>query len=411
MAETPSTTGEKRCAELRRRAYEGAAWCGMCFEPVAPERTPSPSLRPEPKPISGAAPVATTAVEPVVPMTRRRTVGTTPSSTDAADRADVAVSGLRRQEPDRAGLLRDLRRVVRVADAAGDGPGARRSARGVPAVAHVPGLGHRMIPGREVDGFARGVLFAMLLIATLMLGLSGVARRGGAVPVPRLPHGERARLRLDGVRGLAAGRGRRAARVVAGAAVGDGGDLDHVDRRSWRWSSARRPDARIRAMEHAEGSVVIEAPLEDVMEVIEDYESYPEWSEVQTVDIRQRGEGGRAYEVAFEVDVPVLGKAAYTLAYVYAPGDTGVSWTTKEARGAIRDIRGEYLLERARRRHHEGDVPARGRAGRPGAGVPAYRGRQARDRERAGEAQASRRDGLGGPRPPRTSRRRPSPVS
>ena len=67
-------------------------------------------------------------------------------------------------------------------------------------------------------------------------------------------------------------------------------------------------------MEHAEGSVVIEAPLEDVMEVIEDYESYPEWSEVQTVDIRQRGEGGRAYEVAYEVDVPVLGKAAYTLA-------------------------------------------------------------------------------------------------
>ena len=42
-----------------------------------------------------------------------------------------------------------------------------------------PGLGHRMIPGREVDGFARGVLFAMLLIATLMLGFSGV--HAGAV--------------------------------------------------------------------------------------------------------------------------------------------------------------------------------------------------------------------------------------
>jgi carbon monoxide dehydrogenase subunit G len=97
-------------------------------------------------------------------------------------------------------------------------------------------------------------------------------------------------------------------------------------------------------MEHAEGSTIIEAPLEDVMEVLEDYEAYPEWSEVQTVEVRQRGEGGRATEVAFEVDVPVLGKAAYTLAYVYAPGDTGLSWTTKEARGAIRDIRGEYLL-------------------------------------------------------------------
>lgn len=97
-------------------------------------------------------------------------------------------------------------------------------------------------------------------------------------------------------------------------------------------------------MEHAEGSIVIQAPLEDVMEVIEDYEAYPDWAEVQRVEVKQRGAGGRATEVGFEVDVPVLGKATYTLAYVYAAGDTGLSWTTKEARGAIRDIRGEYLL-------------------------------------------------------------------
>jgi len=98
-------------------------------------------------------------------------------------------------------------------------------------------------------------------------------------------------------------------------------------------------------MEHAEGSIVIEAPLEDVMEVIEDYEAYPEWADVRSVDVRERGEGGRATEVAYVVDVPVLGRASYTLAYRYAPGDTGLSWTTSEARGAIRDIRGEYLLD------------------------------------------------------------------
>src|SRR6476469_775553 len=62
-------------------------------------------------------------------------------------------------------------------------------------------------------------------------------------------------------------------------------------------------------MEHAEGTIVIDAPLDDVVDVIEDYESYPEWAEVRRVDIRERGEGGRATEVAFEVDVPVLGKA------------------------------------------------------------------------------------------------------
>ena len=48
--------------------------------------------------------------------------------------------------------------------------------------------------------------------------------------------------------------------------------------------------------------------------------------------------------MAFEVDVPVLGRAGYTLAYQYAAGDTGMSWVTTEARGAVRDIRGEYLF-------------------------------------------------------------------
>lgn len=97
-------------------------------------------------------------------------------------------------------------------------------------------------------------------------------------------------------------------------------------------------------MEQAEGSIVIEASVEDVIEVIEDYEAYPEWAEVSTAKILQRGEGNRATEVAFEVDIPVMGKASYTLHYRYAPGDSAVSWVTKEARGAVRDIRGEYLL-------------------------------------------------------------------
>lgn len=98
-------------------------------------------------------------------------------------------------------------------------------------------------------------------------------------------------------------------------------------------------------MEHAEGSIMIDAPLIDVMEVIEDLESYPEWAEVTRVDVRERGEGGRPTVAAFEVDVPVLGTASYTLRYQYAPGDTGVSWVSTEARGAIRQIRGEYLLD------------------------------------------------------------------
>src|SRR5207247_3094080 len=63
-----------------------------------------------------------------------------------------------------------------------------------------------------------------------------------------------------------------------------------------------------------------------------------------TARVLQRGAGGVGTEVAFEVDVPILGRASYTLAYRYAPGDAGVSWVTKEARGAVSNISGEYLL-------------------------------------------------------------------
>lgn len=98
-------------------------------------------------------------------------------------------------------------------------------------------------------------------------------------------------------------------------------------------------------MEHAEGTITIDAPLEDVVEVIEDYEAYPEWADVRHVEVRERGEGGRPTEVAFEVDVPVLGKASYTLRYRYAAGDTAISWSSVDAHGAVRDVRGEYLLD------------------------------------------------------------------
>jgi uncharacterized membrane protein len=98
-------------------------------------------------------------------------------------------------------------------------------------------------------------------------------------------------------------------------------------------------------MERAEGTIVIDAPIDDVVDVIEDYESYPDWAEVRRVDVRERGEGGRATEVAFEVDVPVLGKASYTLRYRYAPGGAAISWDSIEAHGAVREIHGEYLLD------------------------------------------------------------------
>ena len=96
--------------------------------------------------------------------------------------------------------------------------------------------------------------------------------------------------------------------------------------------------------EQTEGQTTIAADAAEIMDVLTDFESYPQWADVKSAQILERGEGGRGTKVAFEVDVPVLGRASYTLAYRYAPGDGGMSWVSTEARGAVSDISGEYLL-------------------------------------------------------------------
>jgi carbon monoxide dehydrogenase subunit G len=97
--------------------------------------------------------------------------------------------------------------------------------------------------------------------------------------------------------------------------------------------------------EQTEGSIRIEASAAEIMDVLTDYEAYPEWADVKSATVVERAEGGLATKVAFEVEVPVLGRAEYTLAYRYAPGDAGMSWVSTEARGAVTNITGEYLLD------------------------------------------------------------------
>ena len=97
--------------------------------------------------------------------------------------------------------------------------------------------------------------------------------------------------------------------------------------------------------EQTEGSILVEAPAAEIMDVLTDYEAYPEWADVKSATVVERGEGGLATKVAFEVEVPVLGRAEYTLAYRYAPGDAGMSWVSTEARGSVTNITGEYLLD------------------------------------------------------------------
>jgi carbon monoxide dehydrogenase subunit G len=96
--------------------------------------------------------------------------------------------------------------------------------------------------------------------------------------------------------------------------------------------------------EQTEGQIVIEGSAAEIMDVLTDFEAYPEWADVKSAVVLERGEGGVGTKVAFEVEVPLLGKASYTLAYRYAPGDGGMSWVSTEARGAVTNITGEYLL-------------------------------------------------------------------
>ena len=97
--------------------------------------------------------------------------------------------------------------------------------------------------------------------------------------------------------------------------------------------------------ERTQGSITIAAPAADVMEVIADFESYPEWLDMKSTKVLKRDKQGRGKEVAFEIKAPVIGDVRYTLSYTYAARNGGCSWTTKEIEGGIRDIEGEYVLE------------------------------------------------------------------
>ena len=97
--------------------------------------------------------------------------------------------------------------------------------------------------------------------------------------------------------------------------------------------------------ERSEGTIEIDGTPQDILAVIVDFESYPEWADgIRSAEVRGRDDLGRATEVAFEF--AAMGFIArYTLAYEYAPDEGGVRWTTTEASGAVKDVQGEYVLQ------------------------------------------------------------------
>jgi carbon monoxide dehydrogenase subunit G len=97
-------------------------------------------------------------------------------------------------------------------------------------------------------------------------------------------------------------------------------------------------------VDRTEGHTEIAATPAEVLSVVTDFDSYPEWAQVKTAEVLKTDGKGRAVEVAFSFSQMGF-EGAYTLAYRYAAQDAGISWSTKEASGVIKDIQGEYALK------------------------------------------------------------------
>ena len=73
-------------------------------------------------------------------------------------------------------------------------------------------------------------------------------------------------------------------------------------------------------------SIVVDAPAADVMAVIADFDSYPEWvAAAKQVEVQQTGDDGRARRVRFVLDAGSV-KDDYVLDYDWQ-GDRAVTWS------------------------------------------------------------------------------------
>ena len=95
--------------------------------------------------------------------------------------------------------------------------------------------------------------------------------------------------------------------------------------------------------EKTEGTITIDASPAQVMEVITDFEAYPEWAQgMKKGEILDKGDDGRGTKVRFEVSMMGI-NGWYILSYVYEPADAGVVWTFQEG-SPLKDLSGEYHL-------------------------------------------------------------------
>jgi carbon monoxide dehydrogenase subunit G len=94
--------------------------------------------------------------------------------------------------------------------------------------------------------------------------------------------------------------------------------------------------------DQASASIQIAASKPEVMAVIADFETYPEWSgQIKSATVDETGPDGRARQVTFVLDAGVL-RDEYTLAYTWH-GDDQVEWDLVKS-GALKSQHGSYTL-------------------------------------------------------------------
>jgi ribosome-associated toxin RatA of RatAB toxin-antitoxin module len=101
--------------------------------------------------------------------------------------------------------------------------------------------------------------------------------------------------------------------------------------------------------DRTESSIVVEAPPQAVLDVISDFESYPEWTgAVKQVEVLTRDAAGRGSRVRFVLDAGAI-RDTYTLDYTFdfdASGLGRLSWTLVEST-VLKALDGCYELSKA----------------------------------------------------------------
>lgn len=76
--------------------------------------------------------------------------------------------------------------------------------------------------------------------------------------------------------------------------------------------------------DQASSTIMIDAPVDEVLGVIADIGSYPEWTgQIKSAEVVEAGPDGRPQQARFVMDAGVL-KDEYVLEYIWS--DTGVQW-------------------------------------------------------------------------------------